>query len=144
MKLLAVQRNGIAILNDCWTWDVEVLDGPLGYNPESEIVDLTGGVKFKENDIKRFYTWTDGVEYQGYLLENLAKGSTFKLTNVGRTKSGKNVNLKFTVLGDYSNDPTFKIYNDIPSYLLFDGGKKGERDHSIGMSVINMDGFKLD
>ena len=123
--------------------DVEVLDGPLGYNPESEIVDLTGGVKFKENDIKRFYTWTDGVEYQGYLLENLAKGSTFKLTNVGRTKSGKNVNLKFTVLGDYSNDPTFKIYNDIPSYLLFDGGKKGERDHSIGMSVINMDGFKF-
>lgn len=123
--------------------DVEVLDGSLGYNPESEIVDLTGGVKFKENDIKRFYTWTDGVEYQGYLLENLAKGSTFKLTNVGRTKSGKNVNLKFTVLGDYSNDPTFKIYNDIPSYLLFDGGKKGERDHSIGMLVINMDGFKF-
>ena len=123
--------------------DVEVLDGSLGYNPESEIVDLTGGAFIKTSDINRFYTWTDGVEYRGYTVGGLSKGSTFKLTNVGRTRSGKNINLKFTILNDYVNDPNNKIYNDLGSYLLFDGGKKDERDHSIGISVINMDGVKF-
>ena len=126
--------------------DVEVLDGALGYNPESEIVNLTGGVYFKENDVNRFYTWSDGIEYKGYILSGLNKGSSFTMTNVGRTMSGKNVNLKYTILNDYVNDNNNKLYSDLPLYLVFGGGKKNERNQSIGMSVVNMDGvrFKLE
>lgn len=131
--------------------DVEILDGVLGYNPESEIVNLTGGAHIKENDINRFYIWTydpnhpdwSGVTYKGYAVGGLSKGSSFTLTNVGRTKSGKTVNLKYTMLNDYVNDPTNKIWSDLPSYLLFGGGEKSERDVSIGVSVINMDGVKF-
>ena len=131
--------------------DVEVLDGSLGYNPESEIVDLTGGVKYKDGDIKRFYTWPNdpnhpdwsGVEYKGYILENLAKGSSFKMTNVGRTKSGKNINLKFTVLNDYVSGPNVKEDPNLKSYVIINGGAKNARNVPFGISVLNMDGFKF-
>ena len=124
--------------------DVETVDGHLQFNDNSEIINLTGGIKYKDRETQGNYTYPAGTAYAGktyrqYILDNLKKDSTFTLTNVGRTKSGRNINMKFTLLKDYtiaSNKETLR--DGDPSWLVFDqsGGNK-----TIGISIVNMDGF---
>lgn len=124
--------------------DVETVDGHLQFNDNSEIINLTGGIKYKDRETQGNYTYPTGSAYAGrtyrqYILDNLKQGSTFTLTNVGRTKSGRNINMKFTLLKDYtiaSNKETLRAED--PSWLVFDqsGGNK-----TIGITAINTDGF---
>lgn len=124
--------------------NIEALKDSITFGDNSEITNLTGGIRFKEGEVQGNITYPADTPYAGntyrqYVLENLTKGSTFTLTNVGKTTSGKNVNLKFTILKDYNN-----VANKLnqkatdPSWIILDQAKPTK---SLGVSVINMDSF---
>lgn len=124
--------------------NVEALKDSITFGDNSEITNLTGGIRFKQGEIQGNITYAADTPYAGntyrqFVLENLTKGSTFTLTNVGKTTSGKNVNLKFTILKDY-NDVANKLNQRAtdPSWVIFEQTKPTK---SLGITVINMDSF---
>ena len=124
--------------------NVEALKDSITVNDNSEITNLTGGIRFKQGEVQGNITYPADTPYAGktyrqFILENLTKGSTFTLTNVSKTTSGKNVNLKFTILKDY-NDVANKLNQKAtdPSWIILD---QTTATKSLGVTVINMDSF---
>ena len=129
--------------------DLEFLNGPMGISADSEITNLSGGVHFRKEDPQGKVTWPAGTGYAGktywqYTLEDLHKGSSFTITNVGKTMSGKNINLRYTMLGDYVYDSNRKYIDSVRSKVIVDGNISYDQPNkrgSIGMSIVNMESF---
>ena len=129
--------------------DLEFLNGAMGISAGSEITNLSGGVHFRKEDPQGKVTWPAGTGYAGktywqYTLEDLHKGSSFTITNVGKTMSGKNINLRYTMLGDYVYDSNRKYIDSVRSKVIVDGNISYDQPNkrgSIGMSIVNMESF---
>ena len=66
---------------------VDTLETSLGWGPSTKLV-AGSGVSLRSGDPNN--------PDKGYTISGMTPGSSFVLTNVGRTRSGKNVNLKVT------------------------------------------------
>ena len=140
LKGSAKYYSGYKVFSD--RTDIEMVDGVLGVSPDSKVTDLNGGIRFKENDINGVKMNSVQNKYEWrYVLENVAKNSTFTITNVGKTKSGKNINLKYTILEDYVNDSERKKIKNLPAYMILYGGLRNTMEDKsrsfIGMSILN-------
>ena len=129
--------------------DLEFLNGSMGISTNSVVTNLTGGVHFRKEDPQGKVTWSGGTGYDGktywqYTLEDLYKGSSFTITNVGKTMSGKNINLRFTMLGDYVYDSNRKYIDSVRSKVAIDGNisyDQPDKRGSIGIGIVNMESF---
>ena len=120
--------------------DIDLPDGPLGISNISEVKDLTGGIKFREGDSvrRRGGLWT-------YTLTNITKGSTFTVMNIGKTKSGKNINIKYTMLEDYVTDNDRKFIDNMESSFAIETGGVFENPGSrseIAINTLNITDFR--
>ena len=129
--------------------DLEFSNGSMGISGDSVVTNLTGGVHFRKEDPQGKVTWPVGTGYEGktywqYTLEDLHKGSSFTITNVGKTMSGKNINLRYTMLVDYVHDSNRKYIDSVHSKIIIDGNisyDQPDKRGSIGMNIVNMESF---
>lgn len=129
--------------------NVDVVKGSLGWTHETKIKDLFGGMTYRAKDPQGEIVWPEGTRHAGkrfyqYTLNNLREGSGFTLTNVGRTVSGKTINMKFTMKQDYVNPSRHKSFDGIESSILVEPGNNFTPNSapnakgSIGISTVNM------
>ena len=123
--------------------DIDLPDGPLGISSISEVKDLTGGIKFRDGDpVGR--RGNDGSIWS-YTLTNITKGSSFVVTNIGKTKSGKNINIKYTMLEDYVTDNDNKFVDNEASIFAIEAGNvfAHPNEHfEIAINTVNMTEFR--
>ena len=120
--------------------DIDLSDGSLGISSKSEVKDLTGGIKFREGDPKG----NVGGAWK-HTFSNIIKGSTFTVTNIGRTKSGKNINIKYTMLEDYVTDNDRKFIDDAEAAFTMEAGgvyANPNRRAEIAITTLNINDFR--
>ena len=121
--------------------DIDVPDGSIGISSKSEVKDLTGGIKFRDGDPKGN---VGGV--WKHTFSNITKGSSFVLTNMGKTKSGKNINIKYTMLEDYvTNNDRKYVDNEESAFTIEAGGIYGNPNDraEISVSTLNIADFRV-
>ena len=81
------------------TSGLDVLDGTIGWGLDTKITDLRGvqPVAGHPQGVGPLSQW--GQPYHSYTFKNLKAGNGFTYKNVGKTKSGKNVNIRITFEG---------------------------------------------
>lgn len=121
--------------------DIDVPDGAIGISSKSEVKDLTGGIKFRDGDPKGN---VGGV--WKHTFSNITKGSSFVVTNMGKTKSGKNINIKYTMLEDYvTNNDRKYVDNEESAFTIEAGGIYGNPNDraEISVSTLNIADFRV-
>lgn len=121
--------------------DIDLPDGALGISSRSEVKDLTGGIKFRDGDPKGKV----GSSWR-HTFSNITKGSSFIVTNIGKTKSGKNLNVKYTMLEDYVTDNDRKLVDNEESFFTLEAeGIYGDPNAhgEFAITTLNITDFRF-
>ena len=94
---------------------VDVVDGTIGWGTSTSIVDIHGvqPVPGHPQGPGPMSKW--GQQYHSYTFKNLTPGSGWTYRNVGKTKSGKTINLKITIENNMEN---VKFVNGYDSQIM--------------------------
>ncbi|MGT2712266.1 MucBP domain-containing protein [Streptococcus oriscaviae] len=99
--------GGIKVLVDNASYTSEnFLNGAIRWNDDTQVVEVKNATVREDSKVAEDYYAAGGYIY---MVEGLKKGASFKITNLGKTQSGGNINAVFTVSEDLSTTGTERL-----------------------------------